>query len=125
MECVKRITVLLAEDDRNVRRGFRRIMEQEDYLEVVGEAKNGRQAVALVKKLRPAIVLMDIGMPVLNGLDATRQILAEFPGTKVLMLSMQSEDAYVEAATQSGARGYLVKHTCCDIVCSAIRAVQE
>ena len=102
---MKRITVLLADDNRIVRREFRRILELEDDLEVVGEAKNGRQAVAMVKKLHPALVLMDIAMPLLNGLEATCQILKAVPATKVLMLSAHSDDAYVEEATNSGAMG--------------------
>ena len=102
---MKRITVLLADDNRVVRREFRRILELENDLEVVGEAKNGRQAVAMVKKLHPALVLMDIAMPLLNGLEATCQILKAVPATKVLMLSAHSDDAYVEEATNSGAMG--------------------
>jgi DNA-binding NarL/FixJ family response regulator len=123
---MKRITVLLADDNRVVRREFRKILEREDDLEVVGEAKNGRQAVAMVIKLRPALVLMDIAMPLLNGLQATRQILkAAATTTKVLMLSAHSDDAYVEEATNSGAMGYLLKQTAADSVCSAIREVQK
>ncbi len=122
---MKRITVLLADDNRVVRREFRSILELEDDLEVVGEAKNGRQAVAMVKKLRPALVLMDISMPLLNGLQATRQILKAAPPTKVLMLSAHSDDAYVEEATNSGAMGYLTKQTSADCVCTAIREVQK
>jgi DNA-binding NarL/FixJ family response regulator len=91
---------------------------------VVGEEKNGRQAVALVKKLRPALVLMDIAMPLLNGLQATRQILEATPAIRVLILSAHSDDAYVEEATNSGAMGYLIKQTSAGNVCHAIREVQ-
>ena len=122
---MKRITVLLADDNRLMRKEFRRILELEADLEVIGEAKNGRQAVAMAKKLRPALVLMDVAMPFLNGLEATRQILNAVATTNVLMLSAHSDDAYVEAATDSGAMGYLIKHTSADTVCSAIRAVQK
>jgi DNA-binding NarL/FixJ family response regulator len=122
---MKRITVLLADDNRIVRREFRRILELEDDLEVVGEAKNGRQAVSMVKKLRPALVLMDISMPLLNGLQATCQILKAVPATKVLMLSAHSDDAYVQEATNSGAMGYLIKQTSAGSVCPAIREVQK
>ena len=122
---MKRITVLLADDNRVVRKGFRKILELEDDLEVVGEAKNGLQAVALVKKLHPAVVLMDLAMPLLNGLQATRQILNAAPATKVLMLSAHSDDVYVEEATNSGAMGYLVKQTAADSVCPAIRELQK
>ena len=122
---VKRITVLLADDNRVVRREFKKILELEDDLEVVGEAKNGREAVAMVKKLRPALVLMDIAMPLLNGLQATRQILKATPATKVIMLSVHGDDAYVEEATNSGAMGYLIKQTSAGSVCPAIREVQK
>jgi DNA-binding NarL/FixJ family response regulator len=122
---MKRITVLLADDNRVVRREFRQLLELENDLEVIGEAKNGLQAVALVKKLRPAVVLMDIALPLLNGLQATRQILKAAPATKVLMLSAHSDDVYVKEAINSGTVGYLLKHTCADSVCSAIREVQK
>jgi DNA-binding NarL/FixJ family response regulator len=122
---MKRITILLADDDKVVRREFRRILEHEDDFEVVGEAKNGLQAVAMVKKLRPALVLMDLAMPLLNGLQATCQILKTAAATKVLMLSAHSDDEYVKAATNSGAMGYLIKQTSTDTVCPAIRAVHE
>jgi DNA-binding NarL/FixJ family response regulator len=122
---MKRITVLLADDNRVMRREFRRILELEDDLEVVGEAKNGRQAVAMVMKLRPALVLMDIAMPLLNGFQATRQILKAVPATKVLMLSTHSDDLYVNEATNSGAMGYVIKQTSPDSVCPAIREVQK
>ena len=122
---MKRITVILAEDHTIVREGFRKMLELETDLEVVGEAQDGRQAVALVKKLRPAVVLMDIAMPLLNGLEATRQILKEFPATKVLMLSAHSDDAYVKSATESGAAGFLLKQTSSHVVCEAIREVQK
>jgi DNA-binding NarL/FixJ family response regulator len=120
-----RNTVLLADDNRFVRKEFRKILELEDDLEVVGEAKNGLQAVAMVKKLRPALVLMDIAMPLLNGLQATRQILKAAPATKVLILSVHSDDVYIEEATKSGALGYLIKQTSVDSVCAAIREVQN
>jgi DNA-binding NarL/FixJ family response regulator len=122
---MKRITVLLADDNRVVRREFRRRLELEADIKVVGEAKDGRQAVAMVKKLRPALVLMDIAMPLLNGLQATCQILKAFPITKVLILSAHSDEAYVVEAVNSGAMGYLLKQTSADNVCHAIREVQK
>jgi DNA-binding NarL/FixJ family response regulator len=122
---MKRITVLLADDNRLVRKEFRKILELEDDLQVVGEAKNGHEAVALVKKLRPTLVLMDITMPLLNGLQAACQILKAFPLTKVFMLSAHGDEAYVEAATCSGAMGYLIKQTSVDYVCHAIREIQK
>ena len=120
---MKKITVLLAEDHMIVREGFRKMLDLEADLEVVGEAQDGRQAVALVKKLLPAVVLMDIAMPHLNGLEATRQILKAVPATKVLMLSAHSDDAYVQNATESGAVGFLLKQTSAHDVCRAIREV--
>jgi DNA-binding NarL/FixJ family response regulator len=122
---MKQITVLLAEDHTIVREGFRKMLELEDDLEVAGEAQDGRQAVALAKKLRPAVVLMDIAMPLLNGLEATRQILKDLPATKVLILSAHSDDAYVQSATDSGAAGFLLKQTSAHDVCRAIREVQK
>jgi DNA-binding NarL/FixJ family response regulator len=121
----KRITVLLAEDHTIVREGFRKMLELEKDLQVVGEAQDGRQAVALAKKLRPAVVLMDIAMPLLNGLEATRQVLKALPATKVLILSAHNDDAYVKNATESGAVGFLLKQTSSHVVCEAIREVQK
>ena len=92
---MKRITVLLAEDHGIVREGLRSLLELCGDFEVVGEASTGRQAVELARKLRPAIVVMDIAMPLLNGFEATRQILAAAPETKVLVLSAHSDDEYV------------------------------
>ena len=122
---MKRITVLLADDHTIVREGFRKMLELEADLEVVGEAQDGRAAIALVKKLRPAVVLMDIAMPLLNGLEATRQVCKEVPATKVIMLSAHSDDAYVTSATESGAVGFLLKQTSSQDVCRAIREVQK
>ncbi len=122
---MKRITVLLADDNGLVRKEFKRILEMEDDLQVVGEAKNVHQAVAMVKILRPALVLMDVTMPLLNGLQATCQILKAFPATKVLMLSAHADEAYIVEAVNSGAMGYLIKQTSADTVCSAIREVQK
>jgi DNA-binding NarL/FixJ family response regulator len=101
------------------------MLELETDLEVVGEAKDGRQAVALAKKLRPEVVLMDIAMPLLNGLEATRQILKDAPGTRILILSAHSDDAYVKNATDSGAKGFLLKQTSSHEVCRAIREIHQ
>jgi len=120
---MKRITVLLAEDHMIVREGFRKMLELEGDFEIVGEAQNGRQAVALVKKFHPEVVLMDIAMPLLNGLEALRQVLKAVPATKVIMLSAHSDDAYVKSANESGALGFLLKQTSAHDVCRAIREV--
>src|SRR5258708_5343644 len=122
---MERITVLLADDNGLVRKEFKKILELEDDLEVVGEAKNGHQAVTMVKKLRPALVLMHVTMPLLNGLQATCQILKAVPATKVLMLSAHNDEAYIIEAISSGAMGYLIKQTSADSVCTAIREVHK
>jgi DNA-binding NarL/FixJ family response regulator len=122
---MKRTTVLLAEDHMIVREGFRKMLELEDDFEIVAEAQDGRTAVALVKKFHPEVVLMDIAMPLLNGLEAARQILKAVPATKVLMLSAHSDDAYVKNATEAGAAGFLLKQTSAHEVCHAIREVQK
>src|ERR1039458_9648234 len=120
-----RITILLAEDHKIVREGFRKILELEDDFEVVGEAEDGRQAVAMVKKLRPAVVVMDIAMPVLNGLEATRQILKAVPSTRILILTAHNDDAYVKNATKSGAVGFLFKQASARVLSEGIREVNK
>lgn len=125
MTTMKPITVLLAEDHQIVREGFRSLLKHEDDIEVVGEAETGRQAVQLTRKLRPAVVVMDIAMPLLNGLEATRQIRKDFPETKVLILSAHSDDAYVEQVALLGAAGFLLKQTSSHVLATAIREVEK
>ena len=120
---MKRITVLLAEDHLIVREGLRALLKLEEDIEVVAEAENGRQAVELTRNLCPAVVVMDIAMPLLNGLEATRQILRYVPATRVLILSAHSDDAYVERVMSLGAAGYLIKQTAAHILAKAIREV--
>ena len=122
---MKRITVLLAEDHQMVREGFRSLLARESDIEVVGEAADGRQAVQFARKLRPAVVVMDIAMPLLNGLEAARQIRKHLPDTRVLFLSAHSDDAYVEEVAVLGATGFLLKQTSSENLAMAIREVQK
>jgi DNA-binding NarL/FixJ family response regulator len=104
------ITVLLVDDHALVRRGFRRILEDEAHIKVVGEAGDGREAIQLVRELKPKVVLMDLAMPGINGVEATRKILTTYPESSVLMLSMHTEDIWVRRAAEAGARGYILKN---------------
>ena len=115
------ISVLLADDNVMVRKAYKKLLKLEADLQVVGEAKNGQQAVTLVKKLRPVVVLMDVAMPLMNGIEALRQIIKAVPATKVLMLSTYNDEDYITEAMKAGAMGYLIKHTAADCVCEAIR----
>ncbi len=122
---MKKITVLLADDNHLVRRDIRELLELEADIKIVGEASNGVSAVAMAKELRPALVLMDVAMPQLNGLQATREILKALPDTKVLMISSHDDDVYAEEAANSGAVGYVLKHTVVNGLCHAIREVHK
>jgi DNA-binding NarL/FixJ family response regulator len=122
---MKKITVLLAEDHMIVREGLRALLKLEDDIEVIAEAENGRQTVNLTRKLSPAVVVMDIAMPLLNGMEATRQILHAQPGTKVLILSAHSDEAYIEEVMALGAAGYLIKQTAASALAIAVRAVAD
>src|SRR5277367_5722950 len=106
---MKPTRVLLADDHRLMRRGLRLVIEQHPEFLVVGEADDGRQAVAMTGELKPDVVVMDIGMPNLNGIEAARQITDAHPDAAVVMLSMHSDEGYVLRALKSGARGYLLK----------------
>jgi len=125
MNMAQCITVLLAEDHMIVREGLRTLLEAEGDIKVVGEAETGHQAVELTRTLRPDVVVMDIAMPSLNGLEATRQIRKAVPGTKVLMLSAHSDDAYVEQVIALGASGYLLKQTSAHVLAQAVREVHK
>ena len=122
---MKRIKVLLAEDHTIVREGLRSLLKSEADIEVVGEAENGRQAVALTQKLAPDVLVMDIAMPLLNGLEAARQILLTKNSAKVLILSAHSDDAYVEKVMALGASGYLIKQSAFHVLPEAIREVHR
>lgn len=120
---MKKITVLLAEDHLIVREGLRALLKLEEDIEVIGEAGNGRQAVTLTQELNPDVLVMDIAMPRLNGLEATRQILRTATPPKVLILSAHSDDAYVRQALALGAAGFLIKQTASHNLSEAIRKV--
>jgi DNA-binding NarL/FixJ family response regulator len=122
---MKPITVLLAEDHQIVREGFRCLLKHESDIQVVGEAETGREAVQLTRKLRPAVVVMDIAMPLLNGLEATRQIRKDFPDSKVLILSAHSDELYVEQVASLGGVGFLLKQTSSEVLATAIREVHK
>ncbi len=122
---MRKIRVLLADDHTVVRQGLRALLAAEEDFEIVGEAENGRQAIQLVKKLLPDVAVIDIAMPVLNGLEATRQITRSVPATKVLILSSYSDDEYVQQLTEAGAAGYLVKQTAANELIKAIREAQR
>jgi DNA-binding NarL/FixJ family response regulator len=121
---MKPITVLLAEDHMIVREGLRALLEAEGDIEVIGEAETGRQAVQLARELQPEVVVMDIAMPLLNGLEATRQILEARPTTKILILSAHSDDEYVEQTAAMGVVGYLVKQSSAHLLAQAIREIR-
>lgn len=118
-----KISILLADDHKIVRKGLRFLLELEPDMLVVGESENGMEALALVKKLRPEVVLMDIAMPKLNGLEASRQILKTYPRTKVIILSAHADDCYIEKVVEMGVSGFLVKQCSPKYLTDAIRAV--
>jgi DNA-binding NarL/FixJ family response regulator len=117
------ITVLLADDHSLVRKGFRRMLEDEPDIEVLGEASNGREAVELVEKLRPNVLVMDFSMPELDGAQATREIRKTNLETRILILSMYSNENYFRNALESGANGYLLKNAIDVELPEAIRAL--
>jgi two-component system, NarL family, response regulator NreC len=122
---MKRIRVLLADDHALVRQGFRLILSAQDDIEIVGEAGNGREAVELADKLHPDIVVMDVAMPELNGIEATRRLLALSPHTRVVALSMHKDSVYVREILRAGARGYLLKDSPAPDLLTAVRAVSQ
>jgi DNA-binding NarL/FixJ family response regulator len=119
----KKITVLLVDDHSLVRRGFRRMLEDEPDMQVVGEAGDGENAVKLAKELRPQVVVMDCALPGMNGLQATREILEDSPDTSILMLSMHTENTWVQQAIDAGAKGYVLKNALDLELGAAIRKV--
>jgi len=121
----KRTTILLVDDHAVVRQGFRMILSAEPDFEVVGEAANGREAIGLAESLRPDVVLMDVSMPELNGIEATRRIVTDAPRTRVLALSMHRDTVYVREILRAGASGYLLKEAGDHDLLTAIRAVAQ
>jgi DNA-binding NarL/FixJ family response regulator len=119
----RKTRILLADDHTVVRRGFRLILSKESDLEVVGEAKTGREAVELAQGLQPDVVVIDVAMPELNGIEGTRRIAETCPRTRVLALSMHRDAVYVREILRAGARGYVVKDADDDALVSAVRAV--
>jgi len=122
---MKPIRVLLADDHKLIRAGLVLVVQQQPDLSVIGEADDGRQAVQLVESLKPDVVVMDIGMPNLNGIEAARQITASRPDTAVVILSMHADEGYVLRALKAGARAYLLKDSATTDLVQAIRAVVE
>jgi DNA-binding NarL/FixJ family response regulator len=119
----KKIRILLADDHAMVRQGFRMILSAQSDMEIVGEAGNGREAVELADNLKPDVVVMDVAMPELNGIEATRRITAASPRTRVLALSMYKDSVYVREILRAGARGFLLKDAIDRDLLAAVRAV--
>lgn len=119
------IKVLLVDDQGLIRQGLRALLELEPDLEIVGEAENGEQAINLVAEFQPDVVLLDIRMPIMDGVAATKEIQKRFPKTKILVLTTFDDDEYVSAALQNGAMGYLLKDTPSEELAVAIRAVYK
>lgn len=120
-----KLKVLLVDDHALVRRGFRRMLEDEPSFQVVGEASDGLEAVQCAEQLLPDVIVMDCALPQINGIEASRRILAKKPETAILMLSMHSEDTLVRQALEAGARGYVLKNAMDLDLISAIKRVAE
>jgi len=122
---MKRISVLIVEDQTLEREGLRLMLKREPDIEVAGEARDGREAVTMAMELHPDVLLMDIAMPGLNGLEATRQLVEMLPETRIIILTAHCDDAYVKSAVASGAVGFLLKQDSTHDVCRAIREVHR
>jgi two-component system, NarL family, response regulator NreC len=121
----KKIRILLADDHAVVRQGFGRILASHTDLEVIGEAGNGREAVELAGELKPDVVVMDVSMPELNGIEATRRLMKASPRTRVLALSMHKDSVYVREILRAGAQGFLLKDASDSDLITAVRAVGQ
>ncbi len=122
---MRKIRILLADDHKLMRSGLRVLLEQQADLTVVGEASDGREAVALAGSQRPDVLVMDIGMPSLNGIEAAAQITQSRPETAIVMLSMHSDESYVLRALKAGAKGYLLKDSAESDLIRAVHSVAE
>jgi DNA-binding NarL/FixJ family response regulator len=122
---MKKLRILLADDHVVMRTGLRALLERQPNLEVVGEGENGREAIELVASLKPDVVVMDVGMPVLNGIEATKAIVTQHPTTAVVILSMYVDESYIMRALKAGARGYLLKDSAPADLIGAIQAVSQ
>jgi two-component system response regulator NreC len=120
---MKRTRILLVDDHALVRQGFKMILSAQPDMEIVGEAGNGREAVQIAEELRPDVVVMDVAMPELNGIEATRRLLASLPHTRVIALSMHRDSVYVRETLRAGARGYLLKDSPAGDLVTAVRSV--
>jgi two-component system, NarL family, response regulator NreC len=120
---MKPTRILLVDDHAVVRQGFKMILSAQPDMEIVGEAGNGREAVELAGQLKPDVVLMDVAMPELNGIEATRRLVAQAPHIRVIALSMHKDNVYVREILRAGARGYLLKDSGAGDLVTAIRAV--
>lgn len=119
------VHVLVADDHTIIRSGLRHLLERESDIEVVGEAADGREALELAEKLHPDVVLLDITMPKLNGIDVSRQVVAKLPKVSIIILSMHSDESYVLKSLKAGARGYLLKDSAESDIINAVRAVSR
>ncbi|MBV9266583.1 MAG: response regulator transcription factor, partial [Acidobacteriaceae bacterium] len=119
------VRILIADDHTILRKGLRLLLERESDFAVIGEASNGREAMEAVDREHPQIVLMDIGMPILNGIEATKRICGTHPRTAVIILSVHSDEAYILRALKAGARGYLLKDSAETDLIQAVRAVSS
>jgi DNA-binding NarL/FixJ family response regulator len=125
MDEANKITVLLADDHTVIREGLKMMLEAAGDIKVVGEAENGQQAVQMTKRLEPNVLLLDLAMPQLNGIEATKQIIRESPSTKVLILSTYSDDDFVHQVIEEGAKGYLVKQSAGQDLLKAVREANK
>ncbi len=122
---MNQVRIVLADDHTVMRNGLRLLLERQPHLKVVGEAADGRQAVALSESTNPDVVIMDVGMPNLNGIEAARQIVSHNPRTAIAILSMHSDESYVIRALKAGARAYLLKDSAEADLLAAVRALTE